>query len=195
MATELGAAGVPRESDKMSPRNIWSRSMDEHELGSLVAQAVKNSSNESFTSRWTTLAFARRRLARPARKPPRVSSSAAVLQSKLPAVHHLLRVVAATCPNSNTARSLSLSLALSVRDLSTSIPKGDWGPPSSRGVAGVILRSAGRGRLLVRLVLLGGGLGPLGPGGLLVARALAKRGGVVVLALAIEVEVSIILYT
>jgi hypothetical protein len=62
-------------------------------------------------------------------------------------------------------------------------------------VAGVILRSAGRGRLLVRLVLLGGGLGPLGPGGLLVARALAKRGGLVVLALAIEVEVSIILYT
>ena len=60
MATELGAACVPRESDKMSPRNIWSRSMDEHELGSLVAQAVKNSSNESFTSRWMTLAFARR---------------------------------------------------------------------------------------------------------------------------------------
>ena len=43
MATELGAAGVPRESDKMSPRNIWSRSMDEHELGSLVAQAVQRS--------------------------------------------------------------------------------------------------------------------------------------------------------
>ena len=27
----------------MSPRNIWSRSMDEHELGSLVAQAVQRS--------------------------------------------------------------------------------------------------------------------------------------------------------
>jgi hypothetical protein len=53
-----------------------------------------------------------------------------------------------------------------------------------------MLRSAGRGRLLVRLGLLGGGLGLLVPGGLLVARALAKRGGLVVLALAIEVEVS-----
>jgi len=71
----------------------------------------------------------------------------------------------------------------------------DWMPLPSLGVARAMFWSTGRGLLLVRLVLLGGGLGLLVPGGLLVARALAKRGGMVVLALAIEVEVSIILYT
>jgi len=97
------------------------------------------------------------------------------------------------CPAGNT--SSNLPGEVEERELCPRIPMRAWRPRVSLGVARAMLWSAERGRLLVRLGLLERGLGLLVPGGLLVARALAKRGGMVVLALAIEVEVSIILYT